>query len=1360
MVNVNPASSLSDEITSVDSDIANDPILDSSKLSTVSLPFIKNQGQLDDTVKLYVNTFAGTVFVTSDGLTYSIIDQNEDESFNGISIRETLLNSNPLNIIGIDQSESIVNYFIGKQENWQSNIPTYNGVSLGEVWPSIDVTLKAYGNNVEKIFTVTPGGTVHDIALSFDGIDNLSVSSGGDLLLDTELGMISMTAPTAYQYIDGVKNNVEAYYTINGNEYGFVVGEYDDNYDLIIDPLLASTFLGGSSDDRGGSVTLDSSGNVYVTGRAGPIDFPLTAGVYDETYNGGFYDIYVSKFDNDLTTLQASTLIGGSLHEWSKGIILDSSGNVFVSGDTYSSDFPTTTGAYDETFNDTSGFFDIFLFKLSNDLTSLLASTYLGGNSVDALHSYIDIDSSGNVFIAGVTSSSDFPSTVGSYNEIKNGFQQDAFVTKFNNDLTSITSTFIGGSSGDSAFHVVLDGSDNVLIGGNTQSSDFPTTPGAYVETHTGHNDAFISKFDNNLTTLLASTFISVPFGAGFFHGMALDANNNVFSSLITKSPDFPTTLGAYDETFNGERDLIISKLSPDLTTLLAATYLGGSNVEISEVVAIDSSGNVFVSGLTISSDFPTTIDAYDQTYDGHTEIFSGNTEVYVSKLSNDLTTLLASTFVGGPNQEDATFMDIDSSGNVFLVGNAYDGFPTTAGAYDETYNGLSDAFIAKLDNDLSAVTVDVNGAPVAVDDAASADEQVPTLIDVLANDSDPDGDILSITSVTNPPNGNAAVVVDGSLLQTFNNPTPAEGAFFGDQFGFSVSVDGNNVLVGARHDDTGAGRAGSAYLFDATTGNLLQTFNNPTPVFNDQFGISVSVDGNNVLVGAMLDDTGATNAGSAYLFDTTGNLLQTFNNPTPGSGDQFGNSVSVAGNNVLVGAMGDDTGLFNAGSAYLFDTTGNLLQTFNNPAPAFDDRFGNSVSVAGNNVLVGAFFDDTGATDAGSAYLFDATTGNLLQTFNNPTPAELDQFGISVSVNGNNVLVGAFIDDTGGFQAGSAYLFDATTGNLLQTFNSPPPATNDIFGVSVSVDGNNVLVGAERDDTSGFDAGSAYLFDTTGNLLQTFNNPTPASGDSFGFSVSVNGNNVLVGAWRDDTGATDAGSAYLFDATPKIEYTSNPSFSGIDTFDYTISDGSLTDTATVTVTVDNTNDPPTANNDSFTVDEDTINTLDVLLNDSALPDTGETLTITVADDLGTLPNAAGAAENLVTNIRFTPSLDFNGVTSFDYRITDGNGGTATAIVTVTVNPIPDPPVATDDPNIATEINTAKTIDVLANDSDPDNPAEPLQVISVTQGTSGGVTFTVNDVTYTPDPEVTGPDSFTYTIQDSTGLQDIATCFC
>ncbi len=205
---------------------------------------------------------------------------------------------------------------------------------------------------------------------------------------------------------------------------------------------------------------------------------------------------------------------------------------------------------------------------------------------------------------------------------------------------------------------------------------------------------------------------------------------------------------------------------------------------------------------------------------------------------------------------------------------------------------------------------------------------------------------------------------------------------------------------------------------------------------------------------------------------------------------------------------------------AYLFDaTTGSLLRTLANPAPSDGDFFGCSVAISGNTVVVGAYGDDTGATGAGAAYVFDATTGGLVSTLANPTPAAIDHFGASVAVSGNTVVVGAYLDDTGATDAGSAYVFNAATGSLVSTLANPTPAANDRFGNSVAISGNTVVVGASHDDAGATDAGSAYLFDaTTGSLLHTLANPTPTTYDYFGDSVAISGNSVVVGAHQENT--------------------------------------------------------------------------------------------------------------------------------------------------------------------------------------------------------------------------------------------------
>jgi hypothetical protein len=311
-------------------------------------------------------------------------------------------------------------------------------------------------------------------------------------------------------------------------------------------------------------------------------------------------------------------------------------------------------------------------------------------------------------------------------------------------------------------------------------------------------------------------------------------------------------------------------------------------------------------------------------------------------------------------------------------------------------------------------------------------------------------------------------------------------------------------------------------------------TFTNPTPAAGDSFGISVAAVGTDrVLIGAYHDGTGSYYAGAAYLFSTNGALLTTFTNPTPAM-DEFGCSLAAVGSDhVLIGANQDNTGATDAGAAYLFSTSGALLTTFTNPTPAYLDCFGYSVAAVGTDRgLIGAFRDNTGATDAGAAYLF-SINGALLTTFTNPTPAYGDYFGYSVAAVGTDqVLVGAVGDNTGATGAGAAYLF-STSGALLTTFTNPTPAANDWFGTSVAAVGSDrVLIGADLDDTGAANAGAAYLFSISGALLTTFTNPTPAVDDYFGTSVAAVGSNrVLIGAPYDDAGdvAGNAGAAYLF---------------------------------------------------------------------------------------------------------------------------------------------------------------------------------------------------------------------------------------
>ncbi len=406
--------------------------------------------------------------------------------------------------------------------------------------------------------------------------------------------------------------------------------------------------------------------------------------------------------------------------------------------------------------------------------------------------------------------------------------------------------------------------------------------------------------------------------------------------------------------------------------------------------------------------------------------------------------------------------------------------------------------------------------------------------------------------------------------------PAPAVGAQSGARLGSGVAVDGGYTVVGAPFDDIGGQDSGVVKVFGSTSGALLLVLPNPSPVTGDRFGSTVSISGTLVVVGAYQDDTGAGNAGSAYVYDLSSGTptvpVFTLNNPNPAVDDFFGTSVAISGTRVVVGARQDDTGATDAGSAYVYDVSGGTptvpVFTLNNPGPLDDDQFGRSVAISGTRVVVGADGDDTGATDAGSAYVYDLLSGTPavpVTTLNNPSPVGGDFFGTSVAMSGSRVVVGADHDNTGGKYTGSAYVYDLTSGTPampVTTLNNPNPEDLDFFGISVAISGPRVLVGASGDNAGAVDGGSAYVYDLlSGTPTVPSATLTPASqgaGDSFGASVAISGSQVVVGAPFEDTGATDAGSAYGYDVgsgtpTVPVAMLNNPGLGGGDTFGYAV---------------------------------------------------------------------------------------------------------------------------------------------------------------------------------------------------------------
>lgn len=465
-----------------------------------------------------------------------------------------------------------------------------------------------------------------------------------------------------------------------------------------------------------------ATGEIIVAGATASSDFPTTAGALNQTFSSSC-KIFVARFSADLTTLNAATFLGGSGCDEARAMALDASGNVVVVGTAFSSDFPTTTGSFDTTDNTQA---DAFVAKLNASLTTLVASTLLGDDgsaecSAGDFASAVALDGSGNVYVAGTTTSSTFPVTVGAYQTTLSdggamfvGCGNDAFVARFNSTLSTLLAATYYGTGGldnmtESVVSLGLDAGGNVYVAGfapqNTVAS-LPVTVGASGNYAGGSNDTFVAKFTSDLTTLSAARYLGGT-GQDVVTRAALDASANLFVTGNTTSADFPATVGAFDTSYGGATDGFAAKLDSSFA-LSAATYLGGSSTDGGLGIAFDA-GNPVIVGSTSSTNFPVSATAYKPFGDSFGDAF-------IIKLNPTLTSSLASTFFGGGAAESAMTVVADGAGNLFVGGQSTSSATdVTAGAYDTSFNGATDFFIAKL-------TTALDGTPVIAVQPASHD--------------------------------------------------------------------------------------------------------------------------------------------------------------------------------------------------------------------------------------------------------------------------------------------------------------------------------------------------------------------------------------------------------------------------------------------------------------------------------------------------------------------------------------------------------------------------------------------------------------------------------------------------------------
>ena len=490
------------------------------------LSFEANHGQTDRQVKFLSRGSAYTLFLTSNETVLSLskpatpvarrrIDTVamgqevvENKPITTTVLRMRLLGANPAaEISGLEELVGKSNYFIGNDpKKWRTNVPNYARVKYRDVYPGVDLVYYGNQRELEYDFVVAPGGDPQAIRLGIEGAKKAVIDAQGDLVLHTNEGDVCLHKPTIYQEVDGAKQPIAGHYVLRDKrQAGFEVGAYDAARPLVIDPVLSySTYLGGSgSFESGIGIAVDSAGSAYVTGDTNSTNFPTTSGAFQTTFGGGFSDAFVTKLNPAGSALVYSTYLGGSADDRGHGIAVDSAGNAYVTGVTASTNFPTTSGAFQTTFGGAPS--DAYVTKLNPAGSALVYSTYLGGVENDQ-GSAIAVDSAGSAYVTGLTFSTNFP-TASPIQAAKAG-DFDAFVTKLNAAGSALVySTYLGGSGFDWGHGIAVDSAGNAYVAGQTRSTNFPTASPIQAA-NAGDFDVFVTKLNAAGSALVYSTYL------------------------------------------------------------------------------------------------------------------------------------------------------------------------------------------------------------------------------------------------------------------------------------------------------------------------------------------------------------------------------------------------------------------------------------------------------------------------------------------------------------------------------------------------------------------------------------------------------------------------------------------------------------------------------------------------------------------------------------------------------------------------------------------------------------------------------------------------------------------------------------
>ncbi|MBL4653007.1 MAG: gliding motility-associated C-terminal domain-containing protein [Flavobacteriales bacterium] len=719
------------------------------------ITFIENKGQWQDNILFRADIPGGTLFLERDKLTY-VFSHPDDityihEMHHGFAPEQdefpvrchaynvTFLGSQIPKTNGIGKTPDYNNYYLGNDSTkWAAKCEKFYAVEYESIYPGIDFRIYTNENGLKYDFIVHPGANPNDINLFYEGLDRINLVNK-DLILSTSINNVVEKKPISFQGEKQIKSS----YELEGNNMKFKISEYDTSKDLIIDPALVfSTYSGSTADNWGYTATFDEAGHLYSAGVAFANGYPITTGAFQTTWGGSgslISDIVVSKFSTNGTSLVYSTYVGGNKSECPHSLIVDGNDNLIIFGTTSSGNYPTTSSAYNTSFNggtnvsasgiNYSSGSDLIITKLNSTGTALVGSTFVGGSGNDGLntgsassldYNYADyfrgeviVDASNNIIVATCTKSADFPIAGGGQQSTFGG-AQDGIVFKLNSNLTTMQwSTYLGGTDFDAAYGMQLNDAGDLYVVGGTQSSDFPTTGGVFNSNSIGGVDGFIVKLNSSGSSILASSYIgTTSYDQTYF--VQLDANQDVYILGQTEGAYLVSPATVYSNPNSGQ---FVHKMDPNLSSTIFSTVIGRGSGEVDIALTaflVNECNHIYISGwggttnqtngsasASTTIGLPITADAFQSSTDG--------SDFYLMVLDADAVGLVYGSFFGGSTSAehvDGGTSRFDKDGIVYQAvcggcgGNS--DFPTTAGAWSNT-NNSSNCNIASFKFDLSS---------------------------------------------------------------------------------------------------------------------------------------------------------------------------------------------------------------------------------------------------------------------------------------------------------------------------------------------------------------------------------------------------------------------------------------------------------------------------------------------------------------------------------------------------------------------------------------------------------------------------------------------------------------------------------